>query len=122
MSSARAGFGGLLRDHVGNWVQGYCGYAGSVYILFAELLAINCVLLRAWELHVRTLLCESDSLEAVRFVTSSEMDVYHLYWTIIADIKLLMARNWKVTVNHVFREANSCADMLAHMGLIRMKL
>lgn len=44
----RAGFGGVLRNQDGVWIQGFCGYAGIYNNIHVELLAIHHGLLLAW--------------------------------------------------------------------------
>ena len=56
-------------------------------------------------------------MAAVRLVTSPYMHVFHHYGILIADIRALLARNWNVTIPHVFREVNACADRLAPLGV-----
>ena len=37
----QATYGGLLRDHEGNWVWGFGGSCGSAYALYGELVAMK---------------------------------------------------------------------------------
>ena len=40
----------------------------------------------------------------------------HLYHAVVAGIKQWLPRDWEITVTHVLREANACADWLAKLG------
>ena len=116
-TTQRSGFGGLFRNHLGIWIRGFCGFFGNRSILFIELMGIKMGLIQTWAMGISTLVCESDSLEAVKLVCSTEVPVYHQYATLIADIKSLISRDWNVSISHVFRETNACADMLTHLGV-----
>ena len=113
---SRAGFGGLLRDNVGDWIFGFSGFLGDRDILFAELASIKAGLLAAWQLNYRDVSVETDSIEAWRLVTSPHQP-FHLCGSLLANIKSLLGRLWKVEVVHILREANYCADMMAKIGL-----
>ena len=40
----------------------------------------------------------------------------HVHSALISSIRELLSRDWTVSVNHVYREVNSCADDLAKLG------
>ena len=40
----------------------------------------------------------------------------HVHAVIINSIRNLLTKDWTVEVNHVYREANNCADRLAKLG------
>lgn len=56
-----AGYGGLIRDLLGQWIMGYSGSCGIATCLLVELMAIYCGLKFAWNKGFRVLTCESDS-------------------------------------------------------------
>lgn len=64
-----SGFGGLILNFVGAWVQGFAGNIGISNILHAELLAIFHGLKMAWTVEYKDLVCFSDSQSAVKLVT-----------------------------------------------------
>ena len=39
-----------------------------------------------------------------------------MYGTVIAEIRDWLQRDWTVSISHVLREANACADFLANAG------
>lgn len=55
----KTGFGGLMRNHLGEFIQGYYGSAGVATILHAEICALYEGLKLCWEARVH---CYSDSL------------------------------------------------------------
>lgn len=110
----KAGFGGTLRDHAGAWIAGFCGSVGIAPILFAKLMAIYQGLDLAWNRGYRTVLCESDSHEALRLILEAK-ERFHLFGAIIAKIQSQLAQNWSVQLQ-VFIEANDCVDSLTKKG------
>ena len=95
-----AGFGGLLRDHMGTWLRGYSGKLGNHSVLYAELHSIKTGLLMAWMMGFRNVWCESDSLHALQLISSRQHLCFHTYATVITGIKELLARNWNVRLSH----------------------
>ncbi|CAN1838684.1 Putative ribonuclease H protein At1g65750 [Linum perenne] len=43
-------------------------------------------------------------------------DTDHQHAALVAEFRELCARNWEVSLVHVFREANFAADYLANLG------
>jgi hypothetical protein len=69
----------------------------------------------AWNKGFRKVFRNSDSIEAIRLLTVSEVG-FHKYRSIIRDIRRLMAWNWDVRIQHTYREANACADFIAKLA------
>lgn len=110
-----AGFGGLARHPDGAWIYGFSGHVGHSDVLKAELLGIFNGLKISWEKGVREVTCYTDSMNAMTLIKEQQI-AYHSYATIIQDIKDLLILPWKVDLQHVLREGNQCADLLAKMG------
>ncbi|KAJ1404238.1 Ribonuclease H domain [Sesbania bispinosa] len=110
-----AGFGGLLRDCAGAWLQGFCGSVGVAEVLKVELLAILHGLNIAWRDGFKTLQCFSDSKLALSLLEQPP-SCFHKYASIIAQIRNLIARDWRVSFHHVCCEDNQAADFLAKLG------
>lgn len=64
----RAGFGGLLKDHVGLFLFRFHGHVGHTSILQAELLGLLHGLQTCLDKGFRRIICHSDSLQAVQLV------------------------------------------------------
>ena len=64
-----------------------------------------------WKLGFKSIICESDSREALRLAEDEEGDSHH-YRGLIHEIRNILCRNWNVRL----REANNCADVLAKQG------
>ncbi|KAJ8760729.1 hypothetical protein K2173_017824 [Erythroxylum novogranatense] len=110
-----AGYGGLLRDHVGCWLLGFSGNLGVSDTLVAELKTIRQGLHIAWSHGFRHLILETDSMIALTLITtpSSRFDpLEHL----VEDIQAFLHHEWSCRLQHCYREGNKCADLLANVG------
>lgn len=110
-----AGFGGLLRNDEGGLILRFQGCIGVAGILLVEIKAIEHGLRLAWSRCFKNVICESDSLEAVRLINEG-MEELHLYGSTIMNVRQMLSWNWDARVVHVLREANFCSDLLAKRG------
>lgn len=62
------------------------------------------------------LLCESDSMCALSFITNGVHALHPLSPLICIKIQSIVERPWQVSFKHIFREDNECADWLAKHG------
>lgn len=113
----RSGFGGVLRTSDGTWLCGFSGFFGISNNLHVELLAIMHGLKLTWEKGHRNVICYSDSLHAINLI-QAPLNAWHVYATIIRNVKDLLNLPWNVQLTHTLREANACADFLAKHGAI----
>ena len=60
------------------------------------------------------MILELDSSGAI--LSPQKNFVHHPFSTLVAKIQELLARNWEVKVQHVYREANRAVDLLASLG------
>lgn len=111
----RFGFGGVARDHMEQWLLGFCYWIGEASNLLAELLAIYNGLRLGWQQGWRNVVCESDSLKAVDLNKKADLN-FHSYAGVIWDIRVLLHQDWQVEIVHILREANHVADFLTKMG------
>ena len=110
-----AGFGGLARGEDGRWIFSFYGSIGFAGNLLPELIAIYQGLRLAWDHGFKCVLCKSDSLEAIRLIYSSNVLLHH-FQAVIMEIKFWLSKDWRVSVSHVCREENQCANHLAKLG------
>jgi ribonuclease HI len=110
-----AGGGGVIRNHVGDWVGGFSRAIGFTTSVQAELRALKDGLLLAIDLEILNLEIEMDSLVAVELINSITTPNAFLS-TIVTDCRYLMERFELCSLKHIFREANGCADLLAKAG------
>ncbi|CAN1828453.1 Putative ribonuclease H protein At1g65750 [Linum perenne] len=69
----------------------------------------------AWDLGVRKILLQSDSIAVVGSIHDApDEDARHS--ATVLQIHELLNREWEVKTSHVFREGNRVADLLAHLG------
>lgn len=78
----------------------------------AELWAIRDGLKFALMENINRLEVETDALAASQLLSAKNID-NHLLSNVIFECRSLMQRFDSFTINHIFREANKCADALA---------
>ncbi|KAK7378105.1 hypothetical protein VNO80_03541 [Phaseolus coccineus] len=109
------GYGGLFRDVEGKWLGGFYGSLGLATNVKADLFSICQGLITAWDLGYRTVLVETDSLEAINLIKEANIEDC-AYGGLLADIRSLMQRNWSLDLIHSFRQDNACAHILSELG------
>lgn len=114
-NSGNSGFGGLLRRANGECLGGFAGSIGISNNLHAELLALYHGLSFAWTKGFRSLICYTDSQNALQLVLD-DLNIWNRYASVIQSIKDMLRRNWDVRLAHTLREGNACADFLAKAG------
>ncbi|KAL9437050.1 hypothetical protein AB3S75_022984 [Citrus x aurantiifolia] len=110
-----AGAGGVLRDSVDHWISGFCMRIGESSVLMAELWGLFQGLTLAWDVGIKRLLVEVDSLGVTQMI-SKQAVVPNVFHALIVAIRDLLSRNWQTSISHVYREANSAADFMANMA------
>ncbi|KAL3533888.1 hypothetical protein ACH5RR_007409 [Cinchona calisaya] len=109
------GGGGLLRNDQGLWIFGFAVNIGKSTSLVAELWAIWKGLEISWDLGLKHLEIESNSLFGVQIIQEATENQQH--YSLINHIRELLSRDWECQLSHYWREGNSCADVLAKMSL-----
>nr|POE55545.1 putative ribonuclease h protein [Quercus suber] len=105
-----SGVGGVARSATGKWLWGFSLHLGVTNNTMAELWGIREMLLRAWDNGHCRLCFQTDSLLASKWLNTNEVS------NLILDCRWLLNRGWEARVKHIWREANSCADLLAKRG------
>ena len=59
---------------------------------------------------------QTDSLVATKWLTTN-IEVPIEFSNLVFDCRLLLNRDWETRVDHVWREANNCVDVLAKRGV-----
>ena len=113
----KSGAGGLIRNHEGRWVAGFCHNIGTTNSLEAELSAIRDGLELVNRLRLTNVDVETDSKLAVQLIAGSIFSGEHVN-SLVCDCRRLMAEIGSTTLTHVYREANACADILANLGVV----
>ncbi|CAN1157083.1 Putative ribonuclease H protein At1g65750 [Linum perenne] len=114
-SSGKAAAGGLARNSSGQCLGAFAMYIGYCSITRAELRGAIQGLRLAWEIGVRRVVLQVDSMTVVQLLDSPG-DPMHQHAMEVRDIRELISRDWEVRVRHVYREANHAADHLASTG------
>jgi len=111
----RAGFGGLIRNNDGFYLNRFSSFIpSSSYILEAELTAIFHGLSIATDMGITELACYSDSLLSINLITGNSSK-YHVHAVLIQDIKDKLSQ-LNYSPHHTLREGNQCANFLAKLG------
>ncbi|CAN1132938.1 Putative ribonuclease H protein At1g65750 [Linum perenne] len=113
--SGAAAAGGVLHDFQGRTHDTFISNLGICLITRAELMVIVLGMERAWNSGVRDLDIQTDSTSVVR-ILSNDTPGDHQHATIAAKFRILIEKNWKVSIKHIYREANQLADASANEG------
>ncbi|CAN1139296.1 Putative ribonuclease H protein At1g65750 [Linum perenne] len=68
-----------------------------------------------WSHKIRKLRVQSDSAIAVKLLSDSQ-PASHQHLILVWRFQELKARQWDVSIEHIYREANFAADFLANSG------
>ncbi|CAN0864646.1 Putative ribonuclease H protein At1g65750 [Linum grandiflorum] len=88
---------------------------GSCSITHAEMRGIVEGLNLAWSLGIRRIRVQSDSASAIAILPKA-YSLDHQHAILVMQYQDLCRRQWEVTLNHIYREANCAADYLANLG------
>ena len=109
------GGGGVIRDFRGDWVRGFSRSIGLASSVQAELRALLDGLLMTVELNIPFLEIEMDSLVAVNLILATHPANAFLR-SIVSYYRCLLQKFEGVSIKHIYKEANMCADLLAKAG------
>jgi len=104
----RSSFGGLMRNHNGEWMLGLSGFCGITSCLTTELYVIFHGLRIACDVGHMNIIRESDSRMALDLIMSY-IQPYHPRAPLINQIVQLQHRDWIVNFHHTLRQGNKCA-------------
>ncbi|CAN0863350.1 Putative ribonuclease H protein At1g65750 [Linum grandiflorum] len=110
-----AAAGGVIRTNTGRFVKAFTSNLRSCSITRAEMQAIVNGLQLAWNLGIRRIQVQSDSMTAIS-ILAKDSELRHQHATLVIQFKELCSRQWEVTISHIYREANFAADYLANLG------
>ena len=110
------GGGGILRNEHGNWINGFARNCEKVNSIMAELWALRDGLQMVATENIHNLIVELDALAVVQLMKNSIVNLY--LELLLTDCRLLLRKFPNLRVEHTYKEANKCADALAHIGSI----
>ncbi|XP_028067895.1 uncharacterized protein LOC114270573 [Camellia sinensis] len=103
--------GGLIKDEHGNWIKGFYRNIGTASTVETKLWALWDGLRLALELDLKGIHVETDAQVTSNLQNSFEN---HHFNNLISDCRFLMSQLEVANVEHIFREANKCEDILAN--------
>ena len=107
--------GSLIRDHEGQWVKGFYTSLGHMSNIVAELWGLLESLNMAINLQITHLMIELDA-KVVCDMISKDHCANNFLMHLILECRNLIKKIPHSTLNHVYKEANACADFLANRG------
>ncbi|KAH9666643.1 putative ribonuclease H protein [Citrus sinensis] len=114
-NTGEAGAGGVIRDSFGNWISGFSMNIGESSVIMAELWGLYQGLSIAWNVGIRHLLVEVDSLCVTQMIFQ-QVVVPNVFYALVVAIRDFLSRNWQMSISHIYREANSAAYFMANMA------
>lgn len=119
-----AGFGGILRNHEGTPLQIYFGNIGWDTNNSAELEGLWQGLILTWNLNLQPLVVEGDSQILINMAkhlqNGSQARKIATSWRLEARLEAIeqsLRSNRAISFNHIKREGNKVADLLANIGV-----
>ncbi|KAL2936221.1 hypothetical protein RDABS01_023347 [Bienertia sinuspersici] len=112
---ASVGGGGVIRVEDGGWVTGFSTSYHACTPLDAELLALKKRLQMAWDHNIKKLEVEVDAKELLNLLNSGLDQPHHDLFVLIHEVSLMLKWDWLVILNHVHRESNQVAHLLAYL-------
>jgi len=109
----KAGGGGLICNHHGEWVCGYSRAIGHTTSVAAELRALRDGINLCVELNLLSVLIELDAKLVVELLQKDEGS-FNSNDTIMAGLQKIQ----RTRVLHCYRAANKCVDTLARRGAL----
>ncbi|CAN1169310.1 Putative ribonuclease H protein At1g65750 [Linum perenne] len=107
--------GGIIRNSHSRLLAVFSSNLGSCTVIRAELRGVAIGLNLAWDIGVRKILLQSDSMAVVGSIHDTpDEDARHS--ATVLQIHELLNREWEVKTSHVFREGNRVADLLLEWG------
>lgn len=108
--------GGLVRNSLGRFIRGFHCNLGVATSVAAELWGLVLGLCLARSMGINSLVVEMDSMVVVNMVKAHGTHCMHLQPLLDEAVSLLFSLAWGCSITHVFREANSWADILVGLG------
>ncbi|KAK7267371.1 hypothetical protein RIF29_20042 [Crotalaria pallida] len=110
-----AGCGGLIRDEHGVWLGGFAMNLGSCSAFVAELWGVLQIIRLAHRKGFTSISLQFDSQSVASILQGAHLGNTSGY-SIVTQIRKLLHLPWQVSVQHIYREANKCADAMANIG------
>ena len=112
MYPEKAGGGGLIRDHKGDWVASFSRSLGCTNSFIAELWALRDGLILAKDLNLNSLIVELDAKIVVQLMNNDSANM--LMEPLLTDCRTFLRAIPNKQVEDTYREANQCANALTN--------
>ena len=109
----KAGGGGVIRDHLRHWIKGFNRALGTTNSFIAELWALRDGLIIFKDLGLSNLIVELDALSVIHMLSSDKP--CPIMEPLFSDCRSLFKAIPNKRIQHMYREANQCADTLARL-------
>nr|XP_025625612.1 uncharacterized protein LOC112717904 [Arachis hypogaea] len=109
------GCGGLIRTHEGDWVGEFMANLGNCHAFQAELWGVFHGLNMAWDLGMRRIIIETDSVEVYKEISKGRKT--QNYNSLVREIQKLKDKSWEIKFMHTHRSGNASADHLAKSSI-----
>ena len=109
----KAGCGGLLCNSEGSWLKGFARGVGCTTSCVVELWALRDGLNLASSLGIESLIIQLDALAIVHLLNNSVANL--ALELLLSDCRNLLRTFPRTRIEHVYREANQCADALTKL-------
>ncbi|KAF7829880.1 putative ribonuclease H-like domain-containing protein [Senna tora] len=110
---------GVIRNDNGNWVNGIAQFCGIGTSIQAELWGLYIGLIKAKELGIQLIEVECDCKAVVNFMSCSNISDAHPLAPLIYMCRSFLPQFSQCIVRHIYREKNSCTDLLAKHAAAR---
>lgn len=110
--------GGLIRNHLGLWVQGFQKFLGRGDSFLAEVWGALLGIQLASSLNFSNLWIESDCSQLVFFLNNCNSYSFHHCAPLLNLCRSYLSHFENIKITHVLREGNQCADALAKDALV----
>ncbi|GJX33253.1 non-LTR retroelement reverse transcriptase [Tanacetum coccineum] len=111
-----AGGGGILRDSRGCFIRAFAENYGICTVTRSEILALLHGIIMARDVGIRKLLIKVNSQVVVHLMEGKIIRHSPAFYIVKKCRNLLKSLDWKVKLEHCYREANRAADSLANHG------
>ena len=105
----------MIRDHTGSWFKGFSRNIGTTNSLAAELWGLRDGLVLAHQHNIKKLIIELDAKAVLDLIQPENLTScsHHPYGALISDCSSLIQKLEDIRIQHIFREGNATADILA---------
>jgi ribonuclease HI len=110
-----SGCGGIVRGSDGEWIGGFAKCVGLCNAFIAEMWGVFEGLRYVRRMGFTKVELNVDSIAVVQVIKKGSLQSGPGS-TLAKQIWRMLALDWEVQVNYVYREANKCVDVLANMG------